>query len=278
MRRLVWILGLTAVTLAACAADTIQPFAVLASSNGTVGVGEQRLLFALVDLETDEYLAAPDREAVVTLRDEFGAPLEDYPMEFIWTIPQQRGLYSANVFIPAAATYQVTIEAEGYGTAGPVGVVAFEDPVVAQPGEAAPRSVTRTSSDHPDLAVISSDPSPDPEMYQLSIDEAVSNGRPTVIVFATPAWCVSQTCGPLLDQTKALRPVYPNVDFIHVEVYENIQVEAFDDLVVVEAVSEWGLPSEPWVFVIDAAGTVAASFEGVASDEELSRAIRSVAG
>ena len=65
-------------------------------------------------------------------------------------------------------------------------------------------------------------------MYQLSVDEAVSNGTPAVVVFATPAWCVSATCGPLLAQVKALRPEFDGVDFVHVEVYDDIQVSSFE--------------------------------------------------
>ena len=211
MRRLVSaILGLT-IVLAACGSDEVEPFAVVASSNGSIGVGEQRVLFALVDPETDEFLASPDREATVTIRDENGSPLDTYPMEFIWTVPDVRGLYVAQVDIPEAATYQATIDAEGLATAGPAGFVAFEDPPLIEPGEEAPASETRTSADFPDLSVISSDPEPDPAMYESSVASAVTSGAPSVIVFATPAFCTSESCGPLLDQVKALRPVYPGV-------------------------------------------------------------------
>jgi hypothetical protein len=88
---------------------------------------------------------------------------------------------------------------------------------------------------------------------------------------------VSETCGPLLDQVKGLRPQYEGVDFVHVEVYDDIQVESFDDLTTVPAIEEWGLPSEPWVFVVDSSGTVTASFEGVAAEDELAGAIDAVA-
>jgi hypothetical protein len=42
-----------------------------------------------------------------------------------------------------------------------------------------------------------------------------------------------------------------------------------DNLAVVPAVQEWGLPTEPWVFVVDAAGIVIGRFEGVISSEEI---------
>lgn len=278
MRRTSGALVGLALLVAACGSDEVTPFAVVASSNGSVGVGEQRVLFALVDPETDQFLAAPDREATVTIRDENGSPLDTYPMQFIWTIPDVRGLYAATVQIPEAATYQATIDADGLGTAGPVGFNAFDDLPLIEPGEEAPASDTRTSAQYPDLSVITSDPSPDPAMYELSVAEAVGDGTPAVIVFATPAFCQSQTCGPLLDQVKALRPDYPGIDFVHVEIYEDLQVSSPEELTVIPATSEWGLPSEPWVFIVDSSGVVSATFEGVASDTELADAIEAVAG
>jgi hypothetical protein len=49
-----------------------------------------------------------------------------------------------------------------------------------------------------------------------------------------------------------------------------------EDLITVEATSEWGLPSEPWVFVVDDSGVVTAAFEGAASDAELMAAFDAV--
>jgi hypothetical protein len=70
---------------------------------------------------------------------------------------------------------------------------------------------------------------------------------------------------------------FPGVNFVHVETFEDISARSRDELVPVPAVAEWGLPSEPWVFVIDARGMVAATFEGSASEEELNEAIAAVA-
>ena len=70
--------------------------------------------------------------------------------------------------------------------------------------------------------LISSDPHPDPAMYEVSVADAVTSGVPTVIAFATPGFCASATCGPLLDQVKALQSDYPEVEFIHVEIYEDL--------------------------------------------------------
>jgi hypothetical protein len=263
--------------LGACSSDAETPFGIVASSPLSIGVGEQRVMFGLIDQETNEYLASPEHPATVTLRDENGAPIETYDTEFLWTVEDVRGLYVAQIDIPEAATYQVTLDAEGFTTAGPMGLVAVDDPNVVERGEQAPASETRVSADFPDLGLISSDHDPDPAMYEVSVADAVASGVPTVVVFATPGFCASATCGPLLDQVKALQGDYPEVEFIHVEIYEDLSVTDQEDLTPVAAVGEWGLPSEPWVFVVDGSGMVTASFEGAARDEELSAAIAAIA-
>jgi hypothetical protein len=158
-----------------------------------------------------------------------------------------------------------------------MGLVAVDDPDIVEQGEQAPASVTRVSADFPDLGLISTDPHPDPAMYEVSVADALGSGTPTVVVFATPGFCASATCGPLLDQVKALQGDYPGVEFIHVEIYEDLSVTDPEELTPVAAVAEWGLPSEPWVFVVDGSGMVTASFEGAARDEELSAAIAAIA-
>lgn len=261
-------MGLCAIVLASCGGGP-TPLAVIASSSGTIGVGEQRILVALVDPETTEYLASGDIGATALIRDEDGTPLETVDLEFVWTVPDVRGVYSARVDIPAPGTYQLTVDAEGFDESGPSGFVAVENPPMVGPGDLAPASETRVAADYPDLAVITSDPDPDEELYESSVADVVANGRPSVILFATPAFCQTQACGPMLEQVKALEDDYDTVDFVHVEVYEDLQVQSVEELNVVDAVVEWGLPSEPWVFIVDGSGIVVAAFEGAVNDQEL---------
>ena len=67
-------------------------------------------------------------------------------------------------------------------------------------------------------------------------------------------------------------------NFIHVEVFANPH-EMRSDLskgVISPTFEEWGLPSEPWVFIIDAQSRVSAKFDGFASYEELEQALQRV--
>ena len=168
----------------------------------------------------------------------------------------------------------MTLESDGFGETNPAGLVAAEDPPVVEEGERAPLSETRTTDTH-ELSEITTDPDPDPSFYEMTVAEAVQSG-PSVLVFATPAWCVTQTCGPLLDQVKSLSEQYPGLNYVHVEIYENIHADSFQDLMAVPAVTEWGLPSEPWVFVTNGDGVVEAAFQGVALDSELEAAFSEV--
>ena len=273
MRRLVVIVVALGLAAAACSSD-VNAQAVIASNPGSIGVGEQRVLIAVVDVETRQSLASPDIGVTATLRDRIGTPLGEHQGEFIWIVPEVRGLYKFDMDIPGPGTSQVTLEAGDLGELGPVGLVTVEDPLRVEVGEPAPRSDSRTADDH-DLEDITTDPDPDPSFYEMSVAEAVESG-PSVIVFATPAWCTTESCGPMLDQVKELSGDFPNLNYVHVEIYENINATSSEDLVLVPAVVDWQLPSEPWVFVTDDEGVVTAAFEGAASDSELASAFAAV--
>ena len=274
MRRiaLLLVVGLLA---AACSGDA-NAMGRLATSPGSIGTGEQRILVAVTDLPTGEMIATPDVTPVAVLRDDIGSPLGEYEGEFVWTIPDVVGVYAFYVDIPGPATYQLTIDAGDFGELAPIGFVAAEDPLQVTIGEEAPRSESRTLDDA-SLDDLTSDPTPEEMFYEMTVAEAVESG-PSVLVFATPAWCTSQSCGPMLDQVQEMAPDYPDLNYVHVEVYENIHVTNREDLVLVPAVEEWGLPSEPWLYVTDDRGTVTAAFEGAVSDEELRAVLDGVAG
>lgn len=152
-------------------------------------------------------------------------------------------------------------------------------------GMPAPRSESLTATTPEGIAAISTDTSPDPDLYRLSIAQAVGSGRPTYIVFATPAFCQTATCGPTLDVVKTVVPEYKDrVDFIHVEPYLLHQTEAGLQLLldadgrlqVVQPALDYGLPLEPYQFLADGAGIVRAKFQGIAGADEIRAALDEV--
>ena len=137
-------------------------------------------------------------------------------------------------------------------------------------GEEAPLVATPTVADTP-IEDLSTDFPIDERFYQVSLDEALANGRQTVAIFATPAFCTSAACGPMMNQVKDMAGAYPDVNWVHVEVYQGFNEADFAPDVdhLVPAVTEFGLPSEPWIFVMDEQGVVSARLEGVLAPGEL---------
>jgi len=146
-------------------------------------------------------------------------------------------------------------------------------------GAAAPPSLTKTASDAANLGEITSDTDPDPELYATTIADALRARRPLLVAFSTPAYCQTATCGPQLDVVKELKAQYRDrVSFIHVEMFDNPD-EIQGDLSrarTVPAAAEWGLPSEPWTFVVDRDGLVQAKFEAFTTRIELVAALIAV--
>jgi hypothetical protein len=139
------------------------------------------------------------------------------------------------------------------------------DPFAPALGEVPPASHNRTTADEPDLAKLTSDPDPDPALYTTTVADALASGKPTVVTFATPAFCTSRLCAPVVDSVKAVRAAYPDAaNYIHIEVYSD-----FQSLTYAPEMDEWQLQSEPWTFVLDAQGQVVGRFGGPVAPSEI---------
>jgi thiol-disulfide isomerase/thioredoxin len=136
-------------------------------------------------------------------------------------------------------------------------------------GDQAPASQNRTAADT-DLSLLNSGNETNPALYQMTVAEAIASGKPSVVGFITPGLCQTEWCTPVLASVES---VWSDVgeeqaNFIHIEVYAD-----FQELTVVPEMGEWRLNSEPWVFVLDENGRVAAKFSGPVSPRELNEAL-----
>lgn len=253
-----------------------EAYPVFASSE--IVVGENRFLVGLLD-SNDAPIGSEDISMHIdffNLAESETEPVSGSDMTFIETIPGSRGLYMTTATFDSAGEWgaEVTITGEGLDeTVRPTFEVAPKGTTPAI-GDPAPASDTLTAADAKDLSEISTDPHPDPDFYRLSVKDAVKAGKPFVLVFATPKFCQSAVCAPTLNIVKEASKDYPDVTFIHVEPYDNLDDPS--KLEPIEAVREWGLPSEPWVFVVDAKGLVAAKYEGTVTAAELDEVLGSL--
>ncbi|MFL5735068.1 MAG: TlpA family protein disulfide reductase [Chloroflexia bacterium] len=126
-------------------------------------------------------------------------------------------------------------------------------------GDAAPPSKNVTKKDVKDLKEICS-ALPHDDMHDLTIADAIKSGKPTIVLFATPGFCESLTCGPDMELTEKIEAKYRDkANFIHIETpADHPQAPQAQ----VPTVQEWGLKSEPWLFLIDKNGKIAERFEG----------------
>jgi hypothetical protein len=113
---------------------------------------------------------------------------------------------------------------------------------------------------------------PDRELLRHSVASSLAAHRPFVLVFATPRFCESRTCGPVVDVVDAARRRFAGqgIRFIHVEVYKDNNPAKGNN----RWFKEWHLQSEPWTFVVGVDGRIKAKFQGSVSLGELSQAIR----
>ena len=255
------------------------------SANSELVVGPNRFALGLIDEENKPILG----DAGTSLHLSFyytGELKAERDARFVWAIPNANGFFVANVEFDRAGTWEVEPLLTQDGEETTIRRFSFpvrEEGQAPNIGDAAPTTNNLTLGREPNLKRLTTDQNPDQAFYQLTVAEALQAGKPFVVVFATPAFCQTRFCGPMLDNVKGLRAEFADrVNFIHIEPFE---LDAEGKLVASESggpavaapTQDWKLQSEPWVFVVDAQGRIAARFEGAASPEELREAIKAVA-
>jgi hypothetical protein len=256
---------------------------------GTVACGPTRLMFSFLDAQNVP-VARPDRSVDVKVFDLGADPTKavaEGPATFIWAIEPRVGVYVVDLDLPTAGSYGIEFTtAAGGGQPEVIRTVQDVQPTssVIAVGDKAPASDTPTLADvGGDASKISTDPAPVAAFYETSIAQAIADKKPFVVAFATPKFCVSQQCGPTLDRLKPIAARHPGVTVINVEPYQlefkdgQLQPVLTDNqLTPAASTNEWGLPTEPWVFVVDRNGIVTDSFMLIFSDEELETALSAI--
>ncbi len=250
-------------------------------------VGEQRLAFLLTT--SKGLIKAPTALVTPVFLDGAYGPVPGTSMEAVFNLWPYgvRGSYSTYANFNQAGRWRIDVQVDN-----PAGVneVQFEVEVMEKSpvpalGSRALLSVSKTLAGHGSIEEITTDYSPDPDLYQLTIKEAVENPLPSVVVFASPAFCTSPTCGPQTDTVSELKEKHRGeANFIHVEIYDNpaeIQGD-LDRAEIFSVVDDWGLTAiedyfnESWTFIIDADGMIDDRFEGFATLDELETALLKV--
>lgn len=220
----------------------------------------------LVHRATAGFLTLPGSEPPRTDRATVGPPSEG------------RGVYEVpSITFDRPGLWEVAVRADlgdGDVRTGTAAFVVLEEPRVPAPGEEAiPTENLTADSDAPAPAVDSraqrGGEVPDEILHRTTIAEVLEGGRPAVVVFSTPVYCVSRFCGPITDMVEELaRDHRDRAAFIHVEIWRD-----FQEQVVNRAAAEWllrdGDLQEPWVFAIGTEGVIEERWDNVATRGEI---------
>jgi hypothetical protein len=183
-------------------------------------------------------------------------------------------LYVAHVHIAQPGTYYILARPNGTRRIGGIRELVVHahsaTPAVGSP--AYPSRTPTLASTGGNLAALTTSTPPDRGLLRYSIAGSLKAHIPFVVTFATPRFCTSRTCGPVVDVVDRVRRRFAraSIRFIHVEIYAGNDPRNGRN----RWVQEWHLPSEPWTFLVGGDGRIKAKFEGSVSVGELERAIR----
>jgi hypothetical protein len=182
-------------------------------------------------------------------------------------------VYTTEVDMPSKGEWQILAmfrQNDGsYTYARVPSAVVGKFPDVPQPGDEAPMMHTPTTDDvGGDLTKIDTRQPPS-SMHDVDYADVLGK-KPVVLLFATPALCTSRVCGPVVDITEEVKNERPDdAAYVDMEIYNDNDPNKGPR----PQVQDFNLPSEPWLFVIDANGKVSTAIEGAFSKTELEAAI-----
>lgn len=104
-------------------------------------------------------------------------------------------------------------------------------------------------------------------LHEVTLSAALQEGRPVALIIATPAFCQTAVCGPVVDVLLAHHGrVGDRVRMVHAEVYVNPD-ESLQETT--EAVKAYRLPFEPVLFLAKADGTIDQRLDYIFDEDEV---------
>ena len=251
------------------------PFGLVSRDGDFLEEADVTVRFSRIDPDSGEPLA-PHAEAPAAWRAAQGTTPHLHPDGELHLHLDYRGFYAVDgVDLPEAGLWEAAFAvADGTPTRRALFAVKAEA-VAPAVGERPPATRNLTLGEAASFAAISTRAVERDELHNTSVAEALESGAPFVVFFASPQFCTSALCGPVTDTLDAARKELGGaVEFIHVEPWGLDAARNEGRLVPAPAMLEWGLPTEPWTFVVGADGRIAARFEGLVSVEEAVAAVR----
>jgi hypothetical protein len=251
----------------------LRQVSVQSAVQSKVNPGKQMLTFIVAENSGALITGAP---AQVYLAVDPGAHAEG-PFDATWqdftgyaatndTSPESplTGVYYGEIDVPSdppATVWTILVKTTkgGEDVGGVTHLQATPTRVVAPLGSKAVSVKTPVATTLKQAAEICTRTPPCP-LHTISLDDALRNGKPTVVCFATPLLCESMLCGPVVDEVILVaQQQRSKVNVIHVEEFlpgKDLQPPPATLANLSPAFKAWGFQDEPWVIVIDPRGTI----------------------
>lgn len=185
--------------------------------------------------------------------------------------------YFPLVFSPeTAGVYTVDVAIDGETQRVEFGVAEPEAVGLVVPGEPLRPVDTPTFDDARGFDPICTRFEPCP-FHEITVTEAAGNGRPTVLLIATPGFCQTVICGPVLELLIDAAPA--DVDVIHAEVYNEparINEIGIAEELLGPVITTYAMGFEPSIVVADADGIVTARLDYAWDASELADALATI--
>ena len=245
-------------------------------SGGAVASGiDQRITFGLGDSDgvvSDE--VPPSLDFVIVSEAQNGE------VATVTTAARGEGIprpyYPVRFTVPAPGNYAAVTTVDGEQVSA---AFAVSDPAqvpLVQPGEPLIPVDTPTVADARGVDPICTR-DPQCPFHEVTLTEAIAEGRPIAFLLSTPEYCSTGICGPTLDVLIDQQAAYPDVRVVHAEIYADAGAVAnLSEAQLAPAVDIYGLSFEPSLVLARADGTVSDRLDNIYDVSELDEGLAAI--
>ena len=236
---------------------------------------EQRLNLALGSSQ-GEFLDTGPSTLTFTITDSRNAPVGAPIPVALHDKDLQKGYYPLLFTPPAPGMYTATTKASGQTLTAAFQVYDKSQVTIPGPGDKMPSIKTPTTADAAGIDPICTQ-APECSLHAISLDAALAQKKPIAFLVATPAFCQTAVCGPVLNVLLGAQAEFGDrVTMIHNEVYKSGAI-AKKDLGAANnlapAVTTLNLSFEPCLIFVRPDGTIMRRLDTVYDSDELHQAL-----
>lgn len=273
--------------LAACGKTTSSSGSSAATTGSSPAAGTLNLA---PRFDVNEYLVAGSPQRMVfSVLDNSGVTPKDLPRTVAFSATRNGTPVGAPVTVAAhddgvpipyfpvpftfdqAGTYELTAALPGTPSGVPVKVAAAGSLALVGVGQPMKPVDTPTVTDAHGVDPICTRAAGTCALHQVTLRDALATGKPTALLVSTPLYCQIGICGPVLDLLLGLRDGYPDIQFIHAEVYKAPGATKGDPVAggLAPVMDAYGLLYEPALYLAGADGMVRTRLDNVFDRTEM---------